>query len=545
MSKHVVSSSINRLVHLFYEKPGSFPEWVFFILRYVFLFIFTCIFLNLCFFNASSMFQFNMPFSITIAGILLLALLFLLYKARGAKKNRSAFLSFIRRFPVPAAAGVLLLLFAVQVFVAQAIYRPIGWDCSTIVECAAKGDLSFQTFYFSTYPNNLLMFCLLKYLLKAFFYFGGVDYWLFLSVVNIFIVDLTIFLVFLICRKLFGNTCGFVSLLLFVLIFGLSPWLVVPYSDTFSMIFFPLIFLLFLRWQEQKQIAVKGVLLFLIGFLSMVGYYIKPYTLIALLSVVIYLFIQNLNRLKQFGFFLLSSVLIFAGVASSCALYNTTVKEPYSKILDYSQTLPMSYFFMMGLNTTVSKGTGKTLYGAYSGEDNLFAYTLKTPEEKKAGTLREAEKRIKAYTPGGYARFLYNKANWVFSDGTFWVEGEGYDVDQPSVSTSPPSKWVQSYLRFYGANYPQFANVMQAVWIALLFLLICPLLNNSGDYKNAFVNILRIAALGFLLYQLLFEARPRYLIAVLPVFVLLSACGFSNFHKNFYSYPETDFEVPD
>ncbi|XOQ48471.1 MAG: PMT-2 domain-containing protein [Eubacteriales bacterium] len=543
MSIHVEASRKNRLFHLFYEKPSSFPEWLFFLLRCAFLVIFTCVFLNVCFLNASSMFQFDMPLSVTIAGALLAVLFLLLYKTREISKSRSAFFSFVRRFPVLSAAAGLLVLFALQVVMAQAIYRPIGWDCSTIVESAAKGDLSSQRFYFSTYPNNLLMFCLLKYLLKAFFSFGGTDYWLFLAVVNILVVDIAIFLVFLICRKQFGTTCGFVSLLLFVLLFGFSPWLVVPYSDTFSMLFFPLVFLLFLKWQEEKRIVWKGVLLFLIGFLSMVGYYIKPYTLIALFSIVIYLFIQNLNRLKQLGLCLLSFALLFAGAASCGAAYNVTVKEPYAEVLDYSQALPMSYFFMMGLNTKVSGSTGKTLYGAYSGEDNLFAYTLKTPEEKKAGTLAEAKRRIAAYTPRGYARFLYNKANWVFSDGTFWVEGEGYDVDQPSVSTAPFSKWVQSYLRFYGANYPRFANFVQAVWIVFLFLLICPLLNNSDDYKNALMNILRIAGLGFLLYQLLFEARPRYIISALPVFVLLAVCGFSYFHKNLSSYEESDFEI--
>jgi hypothetical protein len=128
----------------------------------------------------------------------------------------------------------------------------------------------------------------------------------------------------------------------------------------------------------------------------------------------------------------------------------------------------------------------------------------------------------------------------VFSDGTFWVEGEGYDVDKPSVSTDAFSKWVQSYFRFYGANYATFANLAQGIWVVLLFLLICPLFNDSGDYKKSLVNILRIAVFGFLLYQLLFEARSRYIIAVLPIILILSANGFSHFHQNFYSYQEED-----
>nr|WP_319488727.1 hypothetical protein [uncultured Caproiciproducens sp.] len=435
-----------------------------------------------------------------------------------------------------------MILFIFQVVMARAIYRPIGWDCGAIVECAVKGDLTSQRFYFSTYPNNLLMFYLLKNLLGVFFYFGGTNHWLFLSIVNILLVDLTIYLVFTVCKKLFGLACGFTSYALFVMIFGLSPWLVVPYSDTFAMVFSPLIILMFLNFQRTGRVFWKGVYLFLVGFLSVIGYYIKPYTLIVLISILIYLFVRSINSLKRFGFFVLALLIAVTGVSASYFLYNVTVKDPYSNVLDYSQSLPMSYYFMMGLNTAVSGGTGKTLYGAYSDKDNLFVYSLPTQQTKQTETLKEAMRRIHAYTPTGYARFLSNKANWVFSDGTFWVEGEGYDVDAPSVSTSAFSQWVQSYFRFYGANYFSFATFAQAIWVILLFLLICPLFNNSNDFKKSLVNVLRIAVLGFLLYQMLFEARSRYIIAVLPVIIILSTSGFSNFHENFYSYHENNIK---
>ncbi len=539
------TSFMKRMQILFFEKPESLPEWLFFILRYVFLFAFTWIFINLCFFNSSSMYVFDMPLSVTAAGIVLILLFFFVYKLKQYAQTHSAFRNFVFRFyPLIAFCG-LLLLFALQFVLAKAIYRPIGWDCGAIVGAAVKGDLSSEQFYFSTYPNNLLMFSLLKNLLSAFFAAGGTDYWLFLAVVNIVLVDITIYLVFVVCKKLFGLTCGFVAYALFILIFGLSPWLVVPYSDTFAMVFCPLVLLLFLEFQQSKKLWQKGIWLFLMGFVSIVGYYIKPYTLIVLIAILLYLLVRSINRLKQFGIFALTALVIAAGIVSSGLLYNMTVKNPNANVLDYSETLPMSYYFMMGLNTAVSQGTEKTLYGAYSAQDNLFAYSLPTPEAKQTETLKAAKDRIKAYTPAGYAKFLSNKANWVFSDGTFWVEGEGYDVDQPSVSASPLSKWIQSYFRFYGANYPSFANLAQGVWVVLLFFLICPLLNNSDDYKRSIFNILRIAVLGFLLYQMLFEARSRYIIAVLPVILILSGGGFSHFHENFYSYRKDGSEQAD
>lgn len=540
MSHQLMPSLRKRMQSYFFEKPESFPDLLFMLLRYLFLLIFLWIFVNVCFLNSSSMYLFNMPLSMVIAGVVLIILFSLIYQLKEYGKTHVGFSTFLYKYNAFIAVIGLLLLFVFQFVLAQAIYRPIGWDCGAIVKCAVKGDLTSERFYFSTYPNNLLMFCLLKNLLSVFFYFGGKNYWLFLSIVNIILVDTTIYLVFALCKKLFGLACGFTSYVLFILIFGLSPWLTVPYSDTFAMAFSPLVILFFVKFQETNKLFAKGVLLFFIGFVSIIAFYIKPYTLIVLISIFIYLLVHSINSIKKIGVFVIASLLILIGTSSSLLLYNITIKGPYSNILDYSESLPMSYYFMMGLNTVTSKGTGKTLYGSYSGEDNLFAYSLPTQQAKQKETLRVAMDRIKTYTPRGYARFLSNKANWVFSDGTFWVEGEGYDVEQPSVSTTGFSKWIQSYFRFYGTHYSSFANLAQGIWVILLFLLICPLFNNSDDYKKSIVNILRIAILGFLLYQLLFEARSRYIITVLPVIIILSTCGFSHFHENFYSYQDNN-----
>lgn len=490
------------------------------------------------------MWIYDMPMAATVGGVVFIALLYFIFKTKKYAAAHLRFALFVKKYHMLIVLGGLALLFAVQLILAKSIYYPIGWDCGAIVKCAVKGDVSSEAFYFSTYPNNLLMFYIFKYLLKAFFYFGGTNVWAFLCVVNIVMVDIAVYFVFVVCKKLFGIACGLTAGLLFVMIFGLSPWLIVPYSDTFVMPFCPFILWLFLKFQESKQVVVKGIFLFLVGFVSLVAYNIKPYTLIVLIAICLYLLVHSLNSIKKIGILILTLFVISGGAISSLYVYNVKVKDSYSKTLNYSQALPMSYFFMMGLNTTVSKGTGKTLYGAYSGEDNLYVYTLKTPEEKQRETLRVAMERIKKYTPKGYAGFLSNKGSWVFSDGSFWVEGEGYDVEQKSVSQTDLGKWFQSFFRFYGAHYSVYATFVQGIWVLLIFLLICPLFNDSGDYKKPIVNILRIAVFGFLLYELLFEARPRYIIAVLPVIIILSAAGFSHFHENFYSYQEEEKEKP-
>lgn len=533
-------SRMKRFTDIFFEKPKSFPEAVFFLLRCLFLIVFFWIFLNAVFSNPSSMYRFDMPLASAVALAVLVAALYFTFKLKKFISTHAGFGKAVHKYSALIALAGLAVLFVFQLTEAHGIYRPVGWDCGNIVGCAVKGDLSSQRFYFSTYPNNLLMYCILKVLLKGFFHFGGTNYWLFLSVVNILLIDFAVFLVFLVCKKLFGLACGFVSYALFILIFGFSPWIVVPYSDTFSMFFTPLILLLFLYFQSAKNPVLKFILLFCIGFFTVAGYYIKPYVVIVSIAIFIYLVIHSINSIKKIGICLLTLAVIASGAVCSGYAYQVKVKEPYTKVLDYSAALPMSYFFMMGLNTAVSKGTGKALYGAYSGQDNLFAYSLPTPQAKQSETMRVALERIRNYTPKGYAQFLSNKANWVFSDGTFWVEGEGYDVDTPSSSTTGFSKWIQSIFRFYGSNYSCFAEFAQGIWILLLFLLICPLFNNGGDFKKAAVNILRIAVLGFLLYQLLFEARSRYIIAILPVIIMLAGSGFANFHENFYSYQESD-----
>ena len=69
-----------------------------------------------------------------------------------------------------------------------------------------------------------------------------------------------------------------------------------------------------------------------------------------------------------------------------------------------------------------------------------------------------------------------------------------------------------------------FRLMMQCAWLAVL-LLGC---FSFGRHTGRPVAVLQLAILGLTLFELLFEARARYLFSYLPVYLLLAGQGLGN-----------------
>ena len=74
-------------------------------------------------------------------------------------------------------------------------------------------------------------------------------------------------------------------------------------------------------------------------------------------------------------------------------------------------------------------------------------------------------------------------------------------------------------------------NIMQSYWIIILgLILISSMLSLIyGDEKK--ISILKLSIIGIIAFILLFEARSRYLMNYLPVFILLAIYSINKFEK--------------
>ena len=520
----------------FFKKPNSFADWCLFFIRWLFLLLFLSLTAGLCFFNRNSRFIYNMGFSVAVSIALFFSLLICSKKIKDASTRNRTLKRLLLHHNSAVFVLCILLLFVFQCRFDYALYRPIGWDVSAIVQCAGNLNYIHTNDYFSEFPNNLLLVYILHILLRIYAFFGGnnsgSNIWMYLAVINTIIVDLSIILTFLIIRKLWGIKAGFVSFGIGILLFGFSPWILVPYSDTFSMWVTPAAFMLFLKARETTRLPIRVICYFLIGFTSIIGYFIKPFTLIMTVAVILIMLIKSFGSIKRFFAFLLAFITIIAGCGSAYALNRVQVTDRLSSQLNFSKQIPFTHFLMMGLNIQTSGSTHRDLYGAYNAADYTLTLRQKTQKEKVNLNIKIIKDRLRAFGPGGYMLFLAKKANWIFSDGVFWVEGEGDDVDVQNVSSDPISSVIQDYFRFYGWNFPWFSDTVQGVWILVMFLMVCPLFLKRDDYRDEALMIARIAVLGLLFYLLLSEARSRYLISFIPIMLVLAGYGFSLFSYN-------------
>ena len=107
---------------------------------------------------------------------------------------------------------VFLLLAAIQVYLVTALSAPIGWDVKAVVGVAAGLDYAqtsyYQQYYFSAYPNNMLLLVLVRNIVNI---FGSEQIWLILSFLNILAIDSAILMIFFVVRRCLGNTYGLVG----------------------------------------------------------------------------------------------------------------------------------------------------------------------------------------------------------------------------------------------------------------------------------------------------------------------------------------------
>ncbi len=142
---------------------------------------------------------------------------------------------------------VLALQFIVQVF---AFFRT-GWDAGTLNDAANLYLESGEFFadYFTRYPNNLFLLSIFIILKKIFLVSSSVG----LLVANAGLVSLAGIFTCLAVKNFTGSyKKGLFSYLITIPLILLSPWIIVPYSDTFA-ILFPIL-IIYLYSCKQKTL---------------------------------------------------------------------------------------------------------------------------------------------------------------------------------------------------------------------------------------------------------------------------------------------------
>ena len=416
---------------------------------------------------------------------------------------------------------ILLIIF--QALMIRNLYFETKWDLEHVIG-TVRNFLETGVFdnheyignhpYFSIYPNNLFLtnaFCLIGKMVMIFFeekYVYGA-----LVIIGTVLVDIAGILTV----KTIGNFTDkkifkIIGMLGFMTFIGVSPWILVPYSDTYS-IMFPIAVLYNYTKKDKKLYDYL-----LIGIFSYIGYLIKPTAIIVLIAIVIielFKLLANIttikeNRLKRAKKVAKNIIFVFLGVVLVFLLeFGLSRLTNYQAEKKYE--ISFYHYLMMGINEETT--------GAYNGDDVLDSISQNSYEERIDYNKKVFLERLKSMSAKDLAKFYTKKMLVNYNDGTLAWGREGGFYDIVNNKDDRLANIMKNFYYNDGSLFYIFTNIMQFIWIFIIvFTFICAILKKFD--KN--ISVIFLSLIGLTLFVLLFEARARYLYLYSTFYIIIA-----------------------
>lgn len=418
-----------------------------------------------------------------------------------------------------------LALFFVNVRIAKEIAFRLPWDVGVVdMEARKLADgipLGYNV-YFSMYSNNIPLVYILKQLYVRAREWGNPPYiyefiWL---QVNCALISLGGFFCCLTVKKLTKELLPTVlAFLVYLSLAGISPWKIAPYTDTYGMAFPIMCIYFYICYREAKGRAWKYVFIALSMIGGAAGGLLKPSGYIVVIAVLMVELISLLAaRGKGWNYFLAEAALAAVLLLAKQACVDYMMDDVG---LDFNPEIEASWqnYFYMGLNEEST--------GSYHPGDAGITGEFQT--DKRARNQAALERGFTRMEERGFFGSLYywlRKMTMVFNDGTFGWRGEVW-INEAYPEGLAGNDGFTTFLRdmFWpgGSHMGRYNTFSQLVWIFCVFgitgICFCP----EGQREKYAVAV--ASFLGIFFYQMLFEARARYLLVFFPLLAALSVCG--------------------
>lgn len=394
--------------------------------------------------------------------------------------------------------SILLLGQLLIVFFAAKIY-PISDSFRTLDEAAAmpsqNGLLDNFDKYYAHYPNNYL-FTILMYYVFFPVRWVGIPYVTFAVLLNVFMIDLAVFLGYILVKELFGVKRANIFLFVSVLCPTNYVFVYFPYTNTFSMPFVLGIFLFGLK----KGFSSKAAFV----FLSVIGYGLRPTTIFATIGVLVYqlcgiekIRLKRKGVLRMICLLFLAVVLIFA----EKAFVKSHLANP-----DNKEDFPVTHWIMVGL-----KGTGEL-----NGKDVKLTAAQKGKDKKIAANLWEIKKRVRKLGFTGVMKLYFVKTGKIWSIGT----------DDFQTHNNSDAYYSRAYESIFGKDNTWLVVYCQifrcATFLFIIVMLIQMLVKPEGMESGiSFV----ISLLGIIVFLMMWETNKKHSICYTHVMLIMMQCG--------------------
>lgn len=427
------------------------------------------------------------------------------------------------------ADAVLLILFTalyfVMIWVTREIAFRIPWDIMVVRETAyniaARRPLGWQV-YLSIYTNNIPISYILGRLYRWASESGRYvcvpdDIWL---QVNCILISAGGYFGCLTVKKLTRNLMAVaVTFCLYLVLVAASPWKMAPYTDVFGIVFPIMCIFFYLCYRECAHMWAKFLYLAACLISVTAGGYIKPSIFVILIAVLGVELLRCLKGLKWVNLkYFLFEVALTAALLFGARLCRANIIKEIGLEINPEVEASWQHYFHMGLNEETT--------GTYSPLDaGIFGEFQTSKSERNKALIQRSVARLRERGFFGTVWFWMRKQVMTFNDGTFGWNGEVW-IDsyypQELAQNTALTEWLRNKL-WPGHDVGRFNTICQLAWLFVILSIpgICMCKRDELE-KYA---VLTVGFLGIFFYQMLFEARARYLVVFLPLLLAISVCG--------------------
>lgn len=413
----------------------------------------------------------------------------------------------------------------IQLIASYAALFYTGWDSDLLTNSAyaiANGNVAtVQSDYFSKYPNNMFLLWMYTVAFRIVRIVGFSDYYhgiLSIVFMQCIISSCAGYLLYNVGDKISGShVVALLSWLFYFLFIGMSPWMMIPYSDATGLIF-PILLVCLYYMEMQSRYTIPYWIL--ITGVSYVGYKIKPQVMICFIAILIVdmwnakwndTIVRNRQLLKG---------IVIATTFVLCFRGTRVMEASLGLQTDSDAQFGMAHYAMMGLNEND---------GVYLQEDEDYSQSFKNQKDRNIADLKLAQERISNYGFCGLVKHCIKKILVTYDDGTFaWSIEGGFYREEFNDRDRVISPFFKDMYYADRKNYKYYSTVMQGMWIFLLVGTAIFSMVKTNIKNKELSYIIMLSLLGLLLFELLFEARARYLYIFSPFFVICGILGWND-----------------
>lgn len=427
---------------------------------------------------------------------------------------------FISRYFWRIISGGLIIVLVINVIAGYMLRYEHIFDLGAIYtgasEWSATGEFmgrmnpTCDQNYFYYFPNNLGGMTLLYVAFKIASIFGATDYFAISMVTNAILAVLTLLLIVLVCKRMFGVKQGVMAMVCMMAMPALYFVAPVFYTDSLSMVFPILVIYLYFQYIDSEATSKKILFASLIGIACAVGMLVKFTVLISLIAVIVYHLLKK-NFLSVIPMVAISVAIIF-GIFS---LFNQYF---YANHLDEATAenlnTPYSHWVMMSL-----EGQGQ-----YNPQDYEFTRSFNDASERSTAISNRIKERIGAKGVVGMLELFNKKAIIVFGDGTL-AQSDFLDDNPVNLNS------LHSLVTYDGENYKMYRYICSGVYFSLLLLMLVSAFNGFRLNRQSMELLPMLCMFGIMLFLMFWEVSSRYVTNYVPMVVILAVGGLDSMPK--------------